>query len=48
MQKQAIRLCIDPKNINDALERAPYYSRTIDELISIFATVFTIVDMDKG
>ena len=48
MQKQANRLCIDPKNINDALERAPYYSRTIDELISIFANVFTIVDMDKG
>ena len=32
------------------LEREPYYSRTIDELISMFAgaKVFTIVDMDKG
>ena len=48
--KKSIRLCIDPKDLNEALEREPYYSRTIDELISMFAgaTVFTIVDMDKG
>ena len=48
--KKFIRLCIDPKDLNEALEREPYYSRTIDELISIFAgaKVFTIVDMDKG
>ena len=48
--KKSIRLCIDPKDLNEALEREPYYSRTIDELISIFsgAKVFTIVDMDKG
>ena len=40
----------DPKDLNEALEREPYYSRTIDELISMFAgaKVFTIVDMDKG
>ena len=48
--KKSIRLCIDPKDLNEALEREPYYSRTIDELISMFsgAKVFTIVDMDKG
>ena len=48
--KKSIRLCIDPKDLNDALEREPYYSRSIDELISMFAgaKVFTIVDMDKG
>ena len=48
--KKSIRLCIDPKDVNEALEREPYYSRTIDELISMFAgaKVFTIVDMDKG
>ena len=48
--KKSIRLCIDPKDMNEALEREPYYSRTIDELISMFAgaKVFTIVDMDKG
>ena len=48
--KKSIRLCIDPKDLNEAFEREPYYSRTIDELISMFAgaKVFTIVDMDKG
>ena len=48
--KKSIRLCIDSKDLNEALEREPYYSRTIDELISMFAgaKVFTIVDMDKG
>ena len=48
--KKSIRLCIDPKDLNEALEREPYYSRTIDELIFMFAgaKVFTIVDMDKG
>ena len=48
--KKSIRLCIDPKDLNEALEREPYYSRSIDEVISMFAgaKVFTIVDMDKG
>ena len=48
--KKSIRLCIDPKDLNEALEREPYYSRSIDELISMFAgaKVFTILDMDKG
>ena len=48
--KKSIQLCIDLKDLNEALEREPYYSRTIDELISMFAgaKVFTIVDMDKG
>ena len=48
--KKSIRLCIDPKDLNETLEREPYYSRSIDELFSMFAgaKVFTIVDMDKG
>ena len=48
--KKSICLCIDPKDQNEALEREPYYSRSIDELISMFAgaKVFAIVDMDKG
>ena len=33
--KKSIRLCIDPKDLNEALEREPYYSRSIDELISV-------------
>ena len=35
--QKSICLCIDPKDLNEALEREPYYSRTIDELISMFA-----------
>ena len=31
--KKSIRLCIDPKDLNEALEREPYYSRSIEELI---------------
>ena len=48
--RKSICLCIDPKDLNEALEREPYYSRSIDELISMFAgaKVFTIVDIDKG
>ena len=26
--KKSIRLCIDPKDLNEALEKEPYYSRT--------------------
>ena len=45
-----IRLCLDPRDLNEALEREPYYSRSVDELIAKFrgAKFFTIVDMDKG
>ena len=48
--KKKLRLCIDPKDLNDALEWEPYYSCTVDELIAKFADamVFTIIDMDKG
>ena len=48
--KKKLRLCIDPKDLNDALEREPYYSRSIDELVAKFAgaVFFTIVDMDRG
>ena len=35
--KKSIRLCIDPKDLNETLEREPYYSKSIDELISMFA-----------
>ena len=48
--KKKIRLCLDSKDLNNSLEREPYYSRSIDELIAKFsgAVIFTIVDMDKG
>ena len=48
--KKKIRLCIDPKDLNNSLEREPYYSRSIDELVAKFsrAVIFTVVDIDKG
>ena len=48
--KKKIRLCLDPKDLNNSLEQEPYYSRSINELIAKFsrAVIFTIVDMDKG
>ena len=48
--KKKLRICLDPKDLNEALEREPYYSRTVDELIAKFhrAQFFTIVDLDKG
>ena len=49
-QNKKNRLCLDPRDLNEALERKPYYSRSVDELIAKFsnAKFFTIVDMDKG
>ena len=48
--QKKLRICLDPKDLNEALEREPYYSRTVDKLISKFygAVFFTIVDLDKG
>ena len=47
--KKKLRICLDPKDLNKVLELEPYYSRTVDELISKFngAVFFTIVDLDK-
>ena len=48
--KKKLRICLDPKDLNEALEHEPYYSRTVDELIAKFhrAQFFMIVDLDKG
>ena len=48
--KKKLRICLDPRDLNEALEREPYYSRSVDELIAKFhdAIVFSIVDMKKG
>ena len=35
-QTRKIRLCLDPRDLNEALEREPYYSRSVDELIAKF------------
>ena len=48
--KKKLRICLDPKDLNEALKQEPYYSRTVDELILKFngAVFFTIRDLDKG
>ena len=48
--KKKLRICLDPKDLNEALKQEPYYSRTVDELLSKFygAVFFTIIDLDKG
>ena len=48
-QTKKIRLCLDPRDLYEALKREPYYSRSVDELIAKFnwAKFFTIVGMDK-
>ena len=48
--KEKLRICLDPKDLNEALEWEPYYSRTVDKFISKFngPIFFTIIDLDKG
>ena len=45
-----LRICLDPRDLNEALEREPYYTRLIEEIVAKFhgMTRFTIVDFNKG
>ena len=48
--KEKLRLCLDTKDLNETIERDPYCSGTVNELIAKFsgAVVFTIVYMGRG
>ena len=48
--KRKLRICLDPRDLNEALEREPYHTRSVDEITAKFQgmTVFTIVDFKKG
>ena len=48
--KKKLRICLDPRNLNEALEREPYHTRSVDEITAKLQgmTVFTIVDFKKG
>ena len=48
--KKKLQIYLDPRDLNEALEREPCYSRSVDELIAKFhgCKVFSIVDMKKG
>ena len=43
-------ICLDPRDLNEALEREPYYTCSIEEFMGKFhgMTRFTITDFNKG
>ena len=48
--KKKLSICLDPRDLNEALEREPYHTRSVDEITAKLQgmTVFTIVDFKKG
>ena len=48
--KRKLRICLDLRDLNQALEREPYHTHSIDEITTKLKgmTVFTIVDFKKG
>ena len=48
--KKKLRICLDPQDLNEALEREAYYTCFIEEIIRKFhgMTKFTIADFNKG
>ena len=45
-----LRICLDPRDLNEALEREPYYTWSIEEIMAKFhgMTRSTIADFNKG
>ena len=48
--KKKLRIGLDPRDLNEALEREPYHTHSVDEITAKLQgmTVFTIVDFKKG
>ena len=48
--KKKLRICLDPRDLNETLEREPYYTHSLEEIIGKFhgMTKFTIADFNKG
>ena len=44
-----LRICLDPRDLNEALEREPYYTQSIEEILGKFhgMTQFTIANFNK-
>ena len=44
-----LQICLDPRDLNEALEREPYYTHSIEEIIGKFHGMkkFTIADFNK-
>ena len=45
-----LRICLNPRDLNEALEREPYYTQSIKEILGKFhsMTRFMIADFNKG
>ena len=45
-----LRICMDPRDLNEALEREPYYTRSIEEILGKLhgMTQFMIANFNKG
>ena len=48
--KKKLRICLDPRDLNEALEREPYHTHSVDEITTKLQgmTDFTTVDFKKG
>ena len=48
--KRKLRICLDPRDLNEVLERERYHTCSVDEITAKLQgiTVFTIVDFKKG
>ena len=49
--KKKLRIRLDPRDLNEALEREPYHTRSVDEItakLQGMTVFFTIVDFKKG
>ena len=48
--KKKLRICLDPRDLNEALKREPCHTCSVDEITAKLQgmTVFTIVDFKKG
>ena len=48
--KRKLRICLDPRDLNETLKREPYHTHSVDEITAKLRgmTVFTIVDFKKG
>ena len=48
--KRKLRICLDPKDLNEALERELYHTHSVNEITAKLQgmTVFTIEDFKKG
>ena len=48
--KRKLRICLDSRDLNEALEREHYHTHSVDEITAKLhgMTVFTVVDFKKG